>query len=538
MIEQLQGGDSPFDLTTVRIAALPIVDRYLQRLRLDELLARHLPHEDARTTLAVSRTIGVVVRNLALGREPLYAVGEWAARHEPGLLGLDAGDADRLNDDRVGRALGKLFDADRATMLSELIVGAIAEFEVDCSQLHNDSTSITLHGAYTGASELARGKAVPMPKRGHSKDHRPDLKQLVLILTVSRDGAVPIVHRLVDGNITDDTTHIETWDTLVGIAGRAGFLYVADSKLCTGTQMRHIDAAGGRFVTILPRTRKEATELRSWLAADVPTWTEAERRQPRRKADTDDVWSTTPAPFPSAEGYRIVVVHSTSKQRRDESSRQNRLDRARHKLDELNTKLASPRARSTNLAHLTDTIDDMLAPLSVDRYLAYSVKPYVEERYRQEKRGRPGTDTRYRKLTKHRFRVSYTIDADTIRTDAASDGCFPLITNDQTLTDTELLAAYRYQPNLEKRHHELKGVMDATPVALHTTHRIDALFACQFIALLCRSLIERDLRTATQRTNTTLPLYPEGRNCPAPTTARLIDLFHNTARHHLSLIHI
>jgi transposase len=55
--------------------------------------------------------------------------------------------------------------------------------------------------------------------------------------------------RCADGNITDDTTHIETWETLCQLAGRRDFLYVADSKLCTGEQMDYIHRREGRFVT-------------------------------------------------------------------------------------------------------------------------------------------------------------------------------------------------------------------------------------------------------------------------------------------------
>src|SRR5664280_2955613 len=66
---------------------------------------------------------------------------------------------------------------------------------------------------------------------------------------------------------------------------------------------------------------------------------------------------------------------------------------------------------------------------------------------------------------------------------AASDGCFPLISNDRLLSDAQVLAAYRYQPNLERRHHLLKSVQDAAPVLLHNPARIEALFCCQFLAL-------------------------------------------------------
>ena len=89
-----------------------------------------------------------------------------------------------------------------------------------------------------------------------------------------------------------------------------------------------------------------------------------------------------------------------------------------------------------------------------------------------------------------------------------------------------MLAAYRYQPNLEKRHHELKSVQDAAPVTLKSPFRIEALFACQFIALLTNCSIERGLRNAmTQHEIRELALYHEQRACTAPTAARLFDHF-------------
>jgi transposase len=79
----------------------------------------------------------------------------------------------------------------------------------------------------------------------HSKDHRPDLKQLVWILTVTADGAVPIAFRVADGNTADVTTHIDTWDALVALTGEVDFLYVADSKLATFDNVAHIHTRGG-----------------------------------------------------------------------------------------------------------------------------------------------------------------------------------------------------------------------------------------------------------------------------------------------------
>lgn len=109
-----------------------------------------------------------MVRNLVLGRRPVYALGEWAAAFETDLLGLAAGEVELLNDDRVGRCLGRLFDAYRASLLTALVLGAIERFGIGVSQLPNDSTSIKLTGAY--ADGHARGgKDTAAITYGHSK---------------------------------------------------------------------------------------------------------------------------------------------------------------------------------------------------------------------------------------------------------------------------------------------------------------------------------------------------------------------------------
>ena len=526
----------PFELQSTRLGALPIIDRFLERMSVQALLDLHLPTADARVSLPAATVIGVLIRNLCVEREPLYGLADWAGSFAPGLVGLQPGDAGLLNDDRVGRALDGLFDADRGSLLCELTLHAISEFAVDCSQLHNDSTSIALHGDYHAADGRARGgKPTPAAMLGHSKDHRPDLKQLVLILTVSADGAVALAHRVADGNTTDDQTHIATWDGLVVLTGRPDFLYVADSKLCTREQMGHIDRHGGRFVTVLPRTRREDSQLRDWMTTDTPEFAEAVRRPGKRKGDPDNVWSVCPAPFPSAEGHRIVWVHSTAKQRLDETARSERIQRARRDLADLSRRLAGPRARISSLVAAEEAAAALLSATGAQRWISVKVTEATTETIRQEKRGRPGKDTRYRKITKTHYALTVTIDTAKVRHDASSDGCFPLISNDHKLTDTQILHAYRYQPNLEKRHHQLKSVQDAAPITLKSPHRIEALFACHFVALLCCCLIERELRAAMTRQHVTeLPLYHEDRACTAPTAARVFDHFDDVQRHHLT----
>jgi len=525
----------PFKLDSQTLGALPIVDLFLARMGVCDVLGRYLPPADRRVCLEAAVAIGLLVRNLCVAREPLYGLSEWAGRFDPRLLGLEADEVELLNDDRVGRSLDQLFDADRASLLCELVVGVIAEFQIDCSQLHNDSTSITLHGAYAQADGRARaGKPTPKAALGHSKDHRPDLKQLMLTLTVSADGAVPLAHRVLDGNTSDDQTHIATWEGLVALTGRTDFLYVADSKLSTREQMAHIHARGGRFVSVLPRSRGEDSQIREWAQSHPFEWTEAARRPGKRQDSPDDVWQTAPAPIPTSEGYRIVWVRSSQKHECDAESRRARIQRGLHALEALEAKLSGPRSRLRTRPAVEEAAKAALAAARAERWIGFEVTESVEESYRQEKRGRPGQDTRYRKQTKTRFKLGFSVDAAKVDYDARTDGCFPLVTNDRELQDAEVLAAYRYQPNLEKRHHELKTVLGAAPVTLKSVSRIEGLACCEFIALLCCCLIERELRAAMGREGIAeLALYHEGRPSKAPTAARVFDLFAQATRHRL-----
>ena len=207
----------------------------------------------------------VLLKNLLISREPLYGVGEWAARHAPELLGLTPAQLPSLNDDRVGRCLDRLFDADIPSLTLAVVAHAVREFGVELDELHNDSTTVTFHGDYEAADRerTLRGRLRLAVTWGHNKDHRPDLKQLLYILTVTRDGAVPVQFRVESGNATDDRSHRGTWELLCKLTGRRDFLYVADCKLATAENMAYIHQHGGRFLSVLPRTRGEDAAFRT-----------------------------------------------------------------------------------------------------------------------------------------------------------------------------------------------------------------------------------------------------------------------------------
>jgi transposase len=525
-----------WSLRSETLGALPVINHFLDRLGVDAAFERYVPPTDRRCRLAPARGLGALVRNILDGRRPVYGLQEWAAPFHPGQLRLRRDDVRLLNDDRVGRTLDRLFDADRASLVTEIVVRAVRAFDLALERLHNDSTTITFAGQYADANgQRRRGKRTLRITHGHNKDHRPDLKQLLWILTVSADGAVPIHYRAGDGNLTDDRTHIDTWETVRRLVGRPDFLYVADAKLCTRPAMAHIAGAGGRFLTVLPRTRREDAWFRDWIQSHPVPWEEVvRRRHPRRQHGPPDIYRVTESPLRSAEGYRIVWVWSSLKAEQDELARQGRLEKGILALEALETRLRSPRSRLRRRAIVEEAAHTALRDAGAERWLDFTLEEVIETAFRQATRGRPGRHTRYLRRQRPRLHLTWHPRADVIEYDARTDGMFPLTTNWEEAPAADLLQKYKYQPQLEKRHEQLKTVRAVAPVFLKSATRIEALLLLYFLALLLDALIERQLRRAMQAAKLpSLPLYPEERRCKAPTTDRVFDVLRDLRRHRL-----
>ena len=523
-------------LKSSTIGALPIIDRMLKRIRLEEFFQAYLPRQDRRTKVPVARGLLLLLKNILISRDPIYGLGDWAAGYAPDLLGLSPQQVLALNDDRVGRCLDKLFACDHGSLALAVTTHVVREFDVKLDQLHNDSTTVTFFGAYTEAAEekFQRGRRTLAITFGHNKDHRPDLKQLLYVLTVARDGGVPIYFTAASGNVTDDKTHRATWDLLCRLTGRRDFLYVADSKLATKENMGHIAGNQGRFISVLPRTRKEDAAFRQQLLDGQVTWRHLYDKTDHQ-GELVDRLSASEQPATTAEGYRLLWFHSTRKAELDIARRSHQLDRALGQLAELREKLHSPRTRYREKAKIEKAAGEILASCGVEGRIVVDIQERTLEKYRQEKPGRPGKNTRYVKREAIRFDIEYEIDVVKVAEARLTDGIFPLVTNVEEFSEREVLDAYKKQPLVEKRFEQLKTDFKVAPVYLKEVRRIQALLCVYFFVLLVEALLEREMRRAMQRDGIeSLPMYPEGRPCRRPTARRLIDLFGNVQRHTLT----
>ncbi len=525
-------------IVTHSVGALPILNRLLKRMRLQEFLGRHLPPEDNRTKVDTPRVVLLLLRNLLVSRAPMYGVAEWACNFGPELFDLWPEDLKHLNDDRVGRCLESVFGALTTGLLMDVVTHVVREFDVCLDELHNDSTTVSFFGDYPDAQTEQRraGQDVPAITWGHSKDHRPDLKQLLYILTVSDDGGVPVYFQAASGNVVDDQTHLAACRVLAELVQRRDFVYVADCKLATTENMTDIAAQGGRFITVLPATRKEDAQFRERLIEQPQAirWEEVHRLT-NDDGSLRDLFRVCADEQVSKEGFRLLWFHSRSKAETDGETRARRLQRAIRELTDLRQRLSGPRTRFRQRAKVALAVEKILDAHAARDFLHVDIQERQQEKYRQAGRGRPHSETKYTRSVQTQFDVTWEVDGQQLDRAVAADGVFPLITNIADWKAADVLKAYRRQPIIEKRFSQLKTDFCVAPVYLKSVTRIVGLLAIYFFALMVQSLLERELRQAMAEQGVeSIPLYPEGRPCKRPTTRRLLDVFEPIARHTIS----
>jgi transposase len=521
-------------LESLEVGAAPLVHHFLQRLRLHALFEQYLPVLPGRPPALPSATVlCLLISNVLLARQPLYAVPDWANRRVPQFLGLQPGQPALLNDDRLGRALDHLQRADRASLLTALVRHVVGEFAIDLSEFHQDTTTVTFSGDYAGQPDATRPDRPPRITFGYNKDHRPDLKQLLFSITISDDGAVPLHGKLYDGNTSDEAVHLDTWLFLRQLVGHSGFLYVADSKLCSRENLNFIVSRQGRFLTVMPRTRTEDGWFRQHIQTHDLPWREVHREpKPRRRDGPDVVYHGVESPQSSREGYRLLWYRSSQKEEQDRHNRWTRLQRAQTRAQRL---CGRGRSRGfSNAAEARQAAARVVSEEQVQRWLRIVVEEEVEIDYRQIGPGRPGPETEYQRVESRYYRVRLEEDAEALGREGRCDGLFPLLTNDKTLSLEEALGKYKYQPFVEKRHEQLKSVFAVAPMWLKNVGRVASLLWLYYVVELVGALVERELGRGMEEARLeSLALYPEGRASSAPTAGLVLGVLEGCRRHRL-----
>jgi len=160
--------------------------------------------------------------------------------------------SEQINDDRLYRALDRLLPHKRA--IEEHLQKRLGElFALEYDLLLYDVTSTFFEG-------LAEGN--PQAKRGHSRDHRPDCKQVCIALVVTREG-VPLSYEVFDGNRVDVTTVEEIVGAMEARFGLADRVWVMDRGMMSRKNIAWLQKTGRNTCSGLRDRRSSAGASRS-----------------------------------------------------------------------------------------------------------------------------------------------------------------------------------------------------------------------------------------------------------------------------------
>jgi transposase len=506
--------EEKLQLRALRVGALPILNGFIERMGLEEELSAALKNPGYADALLA------LIKNILVDRSALYAVREWIELFEPRLVARG-----KINDDKLGRALDRLFAADRATLQTRIVLAVMKGFDLKMDRIHNDTTSVTVSGAYDGQN----AKAVQL-KRGHNKDGRPDLKQLIFSLCVTADGTVPVHFKAYDGNQTDDGIHLETWNRLRTLLQHPRFIYVADCKLCTEKNLRTIDAERGFFVTVVPKNRSEVETFSDAVLAGDVRWEEILRKRADRDEKGFDVVECAVGPYHLREGFTLLWYRSSQKKKRDERDRDERIERTIERLKSLDLKRM--RGPKTDAA-IGKRVDEIIAQHRAEEWITVEIKWDAVEKFKAITRGKPTAHTTFRRIIHHVPRLHVRTNPENIACSQAMDGIFPLTTNTKE-KPVDVFKIYKYQPRIEKRHALLKSTLEVAPIWLKKNTRIEALMFLEFVAQMVAALIERALRQKmTEKKIDLLCSLPEGRASKTPTIEQVLRLFEHQTKHAL-----
>jgi len=429
------------------------LDGLWRRVGIGEVLARLL--EGRRLDPRAERAIFAMVANRAL--EPLskLAATKWVAERAvvPGL--------DEVDEDTFYRAMDWLLEVEAE--LTEQVYWAVADLlnlEVDLLFFDTTSTYFEIEGPDTpGAAETVGFRTF-----GHSKDHRPDLPQVVIGMAVTRTG-IPIRVWCWPGNTNDSALIRQAKDDLKAWK-LTRVVWVADRGFSSAENRRYLQRAGGHYI-IGEKLRGDNHEAQAALSRQGRYRTVAGNLRVKEVVIDDGTMRD-----------RFVVCHNPEQGQRD-----------RYVRDQL---LAQLRDAIAGSDQLTKTARAELAG---------------------ELRGYPGLKRFLRTTPGGLLRV----DQRAVAAEERLDGKFLLRTSDPTLTAEDVALGYKQLLEVERGWRDMKSTLDLRPVYHHLERRIRAHVLLCWLALLLIRLAEtacddtwRNLRHELDRMHLGLFAGPAG----------------------------
>jgi transposase len=425
-----------------------VLDALWRRLGVADAIAAALGVRRYRTD--VERVLFALVANRALKPFSKLAAAEWASKdvHIPGVAEID--------EDQAYRAMDVLAAADTEAAVQEAVFFACADLlNLEVDLLFFDTTSTYFE---RDEPETAPDGAPGFRALGHSKDHRPDLPQVVIGLAVTREG-IPVRVWVWPGNTNDQTVITQVKEDLAGWRlGRV--VWVVDRGFSSDENLRYLTRAGGHWIAG-EKMRDGSPDAKAALA-----------RQGRYRSVRDNL--RVKEVDLGIAGKRFIVCHNPLEAERDRAEREAQLERIEAELARIDAlREHQQRRRKKTTGARGKALARGLERSHVKAECALRDHP---------------TLGRYVRLTPTgRLRI----DRAKVAAEARLDGKFLLSTSDPDISAEDVALGYKNLLEAERSFRDLKGILRLRPVYHRLEQRIRAHIVICWLALLLVRLIER-----------------------------------------------
>lgn len=487
----------PFKFITRKLDHLGLVAGMVRQLGIVKSIDGLLGSKSTVTkNISVGECVaGMIINGLGFANQALYMVPRFFSNKPVNRLIASHLTAEDLNDDNLGRALDRIADVDPTLFFAHVAFPIAMNRKLRRAFGRLDSTSLSLEGSYDGFGDSPdEAPQLISVARGHSKQHRPDLKQIVLSIANTGPCGMPFWSEPLSGNSSDKSSFHNTIARIrsfqKSLKDPEEFCWVADSALYS---KEHLLRSGETmlWLTRVPETIKEARELVEKSFADVE-WLELES-------------GYKIAPYQSSYGevaQRWLLVFSPEAFNRE--------------LETLNKNLEKEyKAFEKELWHLASEEFACEADCQkrfnevVLQYKYHTAVCQIKQIARHARRGRPGRDTAPETYAFKIDGVQIVKNSSVIEKEQNRKGKFILATNDlaqNKLSDEDMLKEYKDLSKVERGFRFLKDprfMLDK--LFLKTPNRIAALTAIMTLCLMVYNIAEYDLRQALIKRDTTLP---------------------------------
>jgi len=255
--------DATLELTHERVDDVPLLLSFLIRLRLPEVLDRHLPPHPLHLGLSngwlITVWITYILSQADHRKSPVQGWADGLHHTLEALIGRPIRPAE-FSDDRLTLVLHRLSDPEAWDDLeadlwrTQCDVYALPSVE----RVHLDAT--TSYGYHATDDD-------GLMQLGHSKDHRPDLPQIKLMAAAAWPGGSFLAADVHPGNAADDPLYLPLYRRVRTLLSQTGLLYVGDCKMAALETRAAIAAAGDLYLTRLPLTGEVAAQFAAWVEA-------------------------------------------------------------------------------------------------------------------------------------------------------------------------------------------------------------------------------------------------------------------------------